>query len=206
MQFYDEGRKERDFESGIGAALEAILASPQFLFRVEAAPPRAQAPGSATALRDLDLASRLSFFLWGTAPDAELMQVAAQGRLTRAGRAREAGAAACSRTRAPKRCRRASRRSGCGCRTSRRSCPTRCSIPYFDHTLGRRAGARDRAVLRQPRARGSQRARSADRRLHLRERAARASTTASPNVTGTDVPARRRAGVRGAASSATAAC
>jgi hypothetical protein len=78
MEFFNEGRKEKDFESGIAAALEAILASPQFLFRLEPA----RAAGGSYRLGDRELASRLSFFLWGTAPDAELLEVAGQGRLS----------------------------------------------------------------------------------------------------------------------------
>ena len=84
MRFYDEGRKERDFEQGVATAIEAVLASPQFLFRIEAAEPRRTA-GKAVRVADLDLASRLSFFLWGTAPDSELMTVASQGRLSAPG-------------------------------------------------------------------------------------------------------------------------
>ena len=84
MRFYDEGRKERDFEQGVAAAIEAMLASPQFLFRLEAAEPRRTA-GKSVRVADLDLASRLSFFLWGTAPDSELMTVASQGRLSAPG-------------------------------------------------------------------------------------------------------------------------
>ena len=84
MRFFDEGRKESDFEHGVAAAIEAMLASPQFLFRVEAAEPRRTA-GKAVRVADLDLASRLSFFLWDTAPDAELMTIAAQGRLSAPG-------------------------------------------------------------------------------------------------------------------------
>ncbi len=80
MRFYQEGRTQRDFEYGITAALEAILASPQFLFRVESAPATAKA-GQSYQVGDLELASRLSFFLWGAAPDAELLKVASQRRL-----------------------------------------------------------------------------------------------------------------------------
>src|SRR5476649_1427834 len=84
MRFYAEGRKERDFESGIAAALEAILASPQFVFRVESADrsPERLALQSTERLSDVALASRLSFFLWATGPDAELTTIAQQGRLT----------------------------------------------------------------------------------------------------------------------------
>jgi mono/diheme cytochrome c family protein len=84
MRFYQMGRDERDFEGGIGAALEAILASPQFIFRLESAPATAKA-GSPYKLRDIDLASRLSFFLWGSGPDETLAQLAAQGRLSTPG-------------------------------------------------------------------------------------------------------------------------
>jgi hypothetical protein len=78
MRFYDEGRKVRDFEYGVASALEAILASPDFLFRLEAAP---QTSGQRAPVADLELASRLSYFLWGTGPDEELLKVARQRQL-----------------------------------------------------------------------------------------------------------------------------
>ncbi|MEP7116890.1 MAG: DUF1592 domain-containing protein [Acidobacteriota bacterium] len=84
MAFYDSGRKERDFEGGISSALEAILASPQFLFRLESAP-ASQRPGTPYRLRDTDLATRLSFFVWGQGPDDELSRIAGQGRLSAPG-------------------------------------------------------------------------------------------------------------------------
>ena len=87
MAFYASGRKERDFEGGIAAALEAVLASPQFLFKLEA-PATASTTrraGSPYRLRDIDLASRLSFFVWGVGPDDELTRLAAQGRLSAPG-------------------------------------------------------------------------------------------------------------------------
>jgi mono/diheme cytochrome c family protein len=84
MAFYQSGRDERDFEGGVSAALEAILASPQFLFRLESTPANVAA-GTAYKLRDIDLASRLSFFLWGGGPDQPLTQLAAQGKLTAPG-------------------------------------------------------------------------------------------------------------------------
>ena len=62
-------------------ALQAILASPHFVFRLEEAPVDAK-PGEVYRIRDVDLASRLSFFLWGTSPDAELLEVAGSGRLS----------------------------------------------------------------------------------------------------------------------------
>jgi mono/diheme cytochrome c family protein len=84
MAFYEDGRRQGDFETGIAAALEAILASPQFLFRVEPAPAPAAA-GRNSRITNHAIASRLSFFLWGTAPDAELLRAAEDGRLSRPG-------------------------------------------------------------------------------------------------------------------------
>ena len=87
MAFYSSGRTEGDFESGIAAALEAVLASPQFLFRLESAPAASttRRAGVPYRLRDLDLATRLSFFLWGVGPDDELVRLAGQGRLSAPG-------------------------------------------------------------------------------------------------------------------------
>jgi len=83
MHFYQSGRKERDFENGISTALEAILASPQFLFRLEPAP--AHQAGAAVRINDLELASRLSYFLWAAAPDQTLLALAEQHKLTAPG-------------------------------------------------------------------------------------------------------------------------
>jgi hypothetical protein len=80
MTFYGEARQGHDFETGIKTALQALLTSPKFLFRFESEPANAK-PGQIYRLSDLDLASRLSFFLWQSAPDAELQKVAAAGGL-----------------------------------------------------------------------------------------------------------------------------
>ncbi|MFP5355305.1 MAG: DUF1592 domain-containing protein, partial [Gemmatimonadota bacterium] len=80
MKFYDEGAKEGGFEHGVRYALEALLASPHFIFRVEEKPAAAKA-GERFAISDLDLASRLSFFLWGTPPDESLIAAARRGAL-----------------------------------------------------------------------------------------------------------------------------
>jgi hypothetical protein len=78
---YESGRAGRDFEAGIGNALQAILVSPEFLFRIE--PDPAAAPGSAAVrVNDVDLASRLSFFLWSSIPDATLLGLAERGTLS----------------------------------------------------------------------------------------------------------------------------
>ena len=79
-QFYEAGRAERDFDLGIQRALERVLVSPQFLFRIEQEPASA-APGSVHRVSDFELASRLSFFLWSSIPDDELLDAAAAGTL-----------------------------------------------------------------------------------------------------------------------------
>jgi len=78
--FYDEGAKENGFEGGVRSALEAILSSPHFIFRVEEASGRKA--GDRYAIADLDLASRLSFFLWGEPPDSQLVSIAKKGALS----------------------------------------------------------------------------------------------------------------------------
>ena len=80
LALYQEGRAGASFESGIQRALQALLASPRFLFRVERDPARVR-PGEAYPLSDVELASRLSFFLWSSLPDDELLELAAAGRL-----------------------------------------------------------------------------------------------------------------------------
>jgi hypothetical protein len=81
MKFYQQGRKEGgNFEAGIRMALQAVLASPQFIFRLEEAPATAK-PGQNYRISDFDLASRLSYFLWASVPDKELLNAAMQGTL-----------------------------------------------------------------------------------------------------------------------------
>jgi len=80
LGFFEDGRRDGGFETGIQAALQAILASPRFVFRVER-DPVAVPPGNAYRLDDFELATRLSFFLWSSVPDEELLKVASQGRL-----------------------------------------------------------------------------------------------------------------------------
>ena len=81
MTFFNTGRSEGDFEDGIRIGLQAILADPEFLFRFERTPDDI-APGDNYTVSDLELASRLSFFLWSSIPDDELITVAAAGRLS----------------------------------------------------------------------------------------------------------------------------
>jgi mono/diheme cytochrome c family protein len=84
MAFYRKGRAEGDFDAGVTTALTAVLTNPEFLLRVESDPKRIPANGG-YRISDLDLASRLSFFLWSSIPDDELLEVAAQGKLSQPG-------------------------------------------------------------------------------------------------------------------------
>jgi hypothetical protein len=82
MRFYKQGAAHGGFESGIRDALQAMLASLHFIFRVEEIP-AGVSPGAIYRISDVDLASRLSFFLWGTIPDRELTDLAAKSQLSR---------------------------------------------------------------------------------------------------------------------------
>jgi hypothetical protein len=79
LGFYRNARRTADFDSGIQSALQAMLVSPDFLFRVEQDPPKAAAPYKVS---NHELASRLSFFLWSSIPDEELLRLADQGKLS----------------------------------------------------------------------------------------------------------------------------
>jgi hypothetical protein len=81
MGFYNDAAKEQGFEGGIRIALQAILASPHFVFRVEE-PVAGAKSGTNSRLSDYDIASRLSYFLWATPPDDELLGLAKQGKLS----------------------------------------------------------------------------------------------------------------------------
>lgn len=82
LNFYSLGAADGGFELGIRTALEATLSSPHFLFRMESEPIRAK-PGKPYKISPVDLAARLSFFLWGTNPDKELLALAESGKLSR---------------------------------------------------------------------------------------------------------------------------
>src|SRR5262252_3491343 len=78
--FYQAGRKEGNFERGIQKALQRMLASPKFCFHIEQ-DPTGLAPGTVYRINDRELASRLSFFLWSSIPDTQLLDLAAQNKL-----------------------------------------------------------------------------------------------------------------------------
>jgi len=81
LGFYDMGSEEGGFEVGVRTAIEAMLASPDFIFRFEEAPADVQI-GDTYRITDTDLASRLSYFLWALPPDQELLRLAGEGRLS----------------------------------------------------------------------------------------------------------------------------
>jgi hypothetical protein len=80
MTFYQKGRNADSFETGIGMAIQRVLMDPDFIFRKEAEPANV-APGQKYRISDLELASRLSFFLWSTVPDDDLINLAVQNKL-----------------------------------------------------------------------------------------------------------------------------
>jgi len=80
MEFFQAGRKEGDFEHAVEMMLARVLADPRFIYRIEVEPSNVRT-GQLYRISDLELASRLSFFLWSTIPDEELVAVAAQGKL-----------------------------------------------------------------------------------------------------------------------------
>ena len=82
LSFYREGRAAGDFDAGIEAAVASILVNPGFLFRIEQDPAGAES-GSASRVSEIDLASRLSFFLWSSIPDDQLLDLAVRGELSR---------------------------------------------------------------------------------------------------------------------------
>jgi len=84
LPFYETGRTQGGFDKGIQKALERLLVSPQFLFRIETEPEGAT-PGTVYPISGLELASRLSFFIWSSIPDDELLDLAESGQLRNAG-------------------------------------------------------------------------------------------------------------------------
>jgi len=84
LALFEEGRSQGGFESGVERALRRLLVSPEFLYRVEVDPPNVMRD-AAYRVSDLELASRLSFFLWSSIPDDELLDVAVKGQLRNAG-------------------------------------------------------------------------------------------------------------------------
>ena len=81
---YEQAKAEKGFEAGVEMGLAAVLVSPEFLFRIEREPAGVE-PGAAYRINDVELASRLAFFLWSSIPDDELLEIASAGRLSAPG-------------------------------------------------------------------------------------------------------------------------
>jgi hypothetical protein len=82
LELFEQGRSKGNFDNGIRLALQKILVSPQFMFRLER-DPKGVKPGEAYPISDLELASRLSFFLWSSIPDEELLSLAERNQLSK---------------------------------------------------------------------------------------------------------------------------
>ena len=167
MEFFESGRKLRGFDSGIQYALARLLVDPQFIYRFERRTRQRARAGAVYRISDLELASRLSFFLWSSIPDEELLGVAANGRLRRSGRARTADAANAGR-RSCARAGRQPRRTVAAAAAARRH---RARHEGVRRQSPLRVSPRDGAAVRDDRPRGPQHPGSHRRRLHLRGRA-----------------------------------
>ncbi len=144
LAVYDQGHAHGGFETGIEWALERVLVSPDFLFRVERDPPGAT-PGVPFRITDVELASRLSFFLWSSIPDEELLDAAVAGRL-QTPQLWRSRCAACSPIRGRALSWTTSPGSGSICATCADMRPIRTSFPTSTTTCAR-PSAGDRAVL-----------------------------------------------------------
>ena len=152
LGFFDRGREDGgSFDAGIQLALERMLVDPDFLLRMERDPAGA-APGEPYRLSGVEVASRLSFFLWGSIPDEPLLDAAEQGTLTEPAvlEAQVRRMLADPRARSLST---TSRSSGCTCATWRTSPATRCRSPTSTTIWSRRSGRRRRCFLPAPCAR-----------------------------------------------------
>ena len=172
LTFYQQERdRTGNFEAGIEMALRRILADPEFIFRFEPAPAGAK-PGIPYRISDTELASRLSFFLWSTIPDDELLKLAIDGKLhepavlekqTRRMLADPKARALVTNF----------ANQWLYLRDLKNANPDVTVFPDFDDNLRQGFPARNRDALREHHARGSIGARSPGCELHVRERAAR---------------------------------
>ena len=169
LALYKQGAEAGGFEQGIRLALQKVLVSPNFLFRVELDPANAS-PGGVRQVSDIELASRLSFFLWSSIPDDELLTVAEGGKLrdpaVLEGQVRRMLADPRSQ---------ALVQNFAGQWLFLRNIPAvqpdPAAFPTWDENLRQAMKKETELWLRKPDARGSQRRRSADDGLHLRQSA-----------------------------------
>ncbi len=171
----EPGRMNGSFEAGIRAGARSVARRARVPVPHRARPRRGGA-GQAYRLSDLELASRLSFFLWSSIPDDELLDVAEQRQARATPDVLEQQVRRMlADTRVERAGRPTSPGSGCTSATCAACRRTRRCFPSSTRTCARRAAARDRAVPRESAARGPQRPRSADGGLHVPERTARQS-------------------------------
>ena len=167
LSFYQQGRNHANFQYGIENALRLILASPKFIFRAQP-DPAGSAPGSVYRVSDLELASRLSFFLWSSIPDDQLLDLATQGKLQDQTVLQQQVQRMLKDPRAE-----ALVKNFAGQWLYLAQCTERLAEPGRLSQLRRQPAAGDahgdRAVLREHPARRPQRAGSAERGLHLRQ-------------------------------------
>ena len=181
MQMYAVGREGGAFEDGIRTAAQTAIARPEFIFRFERVP-ESVAAGQSFRVHDLELASRLSYFLWGAGPDDALIAAADKGELTRPGRARAPGQADARRS--PRREPVDPLRGAVAAAHRARRGPSRADdLPRLHPQPGPVDAARSGAAVRQHRARGPQHRRPAHGRLHLRDETL-ARHYGIPNVAG----------------------
>ena len=171
LKFYTDGRA-KGFDAGIEAALRRLLVSPEFLFRIER-DPSGVAPNAAYRISDIELASRLSFFLWSSIPDERAARRGGARRARAARGPRAPGAPDAGRF-ALERARHQFRRPVAGPAEAgaRHAAAGRVSGFRREPAPGDAQG--DRALRRQRAARRSERARSRGRELHVPQRASRA--------------------------------
>ena len=170
MEFYLAGRNDGNFDSGIERALRRLLADPEFVYRRETEPANL-APGKSYRISDLALASRLSFFLWSSIPDDELMNLATQGKLKDPAVLEQQVRRMIADPRSEALVEQLHRAVAERARHADRW-PVGQPLSGLRRQPAAGVPARDRAVLRQHRARGPQHPRSADGRLHVRQRTA----------------------------------
>ena len=172
---------EGSFDAGIEMALRRILADPEFVFRFET-PPANVKPGEAYRLGDLELASRLSFFLWSSIPDDQLLDTAIQGKLHEPAVLDREDPPDAQRPQCGRPGTAISQASGCSCAISRAPIRTRASFRISTTTCGSRSVRETEmlfeSVLREDRIGAG----SARRRLHVRERTARKALWHSGNL------------------------
>ena len=186
MALYRQGAADGGFEDGVRMALEGILASPRFVFRFEERPATAR-DGQAYTVSDVDLASRLSFFLWASAPDAELLRLAEAGRLSRPGEIERQVTRMLADRRADV-LRLALRLAVAAAAGSRQDQPRRALLSRLRRAAEGVDAARDRDVLPSHRPQQASGARPVHRRLHLRRRAAGAALPDSRDRRRRDAP------------------